>query len=1016
MAGWASSRTGTRDDPLQARLVRLDQSLGEFRPIEARLVGAAYRPPGPLTRAATPDTDAPLDVRESANAVERAALAAVPVDRARALAKMYLVTSRPERAVDALAPFVSGSHDAGFLSDTSAAYFTRARDGDGADALDAAARAVEIDPRLVEAWFNFGLASEALGQYSLAAKAWDRVIELDPGSGWARESAEKRARAPKRQSWRPQDEVEFRAAIERGDDEAAARVAERSFADARAFFEQSILATVAERWDGGDRQALTAAVSHAEVAGRALARLSADRWPVDVPLQLRALVNRGDAESGRAACIPALLDAVKLQSSDRWLEAEVRLAKAKPCNVPVPDTLILHSSFVRLATSAAQPGDDLPSQLAEVSRRASAREYFSLQGRSLRIEALLLARRAKYVEARDKYTTAEAAFSRANDKEAAAIIASLIAETDEFLGAPEAAWRARSRALAELHAIHPRPRFSIYSDVIQALVEQSLYAAALRMFDEALLDMNGQVEATLLLRAKRAILLARLGRVDDAKSDVQAAFGLLPRAGKSAPIDDFRRNVTKSEAMVALRSDPAMAVARLTNLIETSNPISKAFEAAELFFLRATAYASESDVDRADQDFRRGFDLVEQRQVNLPDHLRPAAFDRTWDAVAAAIQLHTVARSDPWGALMFAERARAAALTARAHDSQFFEGIEAFRRELPPEVGVVFLSALDDAVLSWGMSRETASFYRAPIAYAELTDLTRRFRDRLRTGSRDSFEPLGRDLYDIVLAPHARTMSRKSLLVIVPDGPLLVAPFAALLEPGGHFLIEDRAVLVAPNLRLLRALSLRRRDRTRSPSAAAFGNPKLASDLPWRLPLLPAADEEARTVAETYAGPVYVGTRATKAVFLDALRHYDVVHFAGHAVVNTGRVESSSLVLAPAAGDVGVLSPEEIAGTPIARGALVVLAACDTGEGNLFRGEGLMGLIRPFIAGGAASVVANLWPIEDEATVEFTAAFHRNVRAGLTPGRALQRVQADFASRKMPASSWAGWVVVGGYN
>ncbi len=49
--------------------------------------------------------------------------------------------------------------------------------------------------------------------------------------------------------------------MDRGDDEAAARVADRSLADARAFFEQSILSAVAERWDAGEnRQALTEAV------------------------------------------------------------------------------------------------------------------------------------------------------------------------------------------------------------------------------------------------------------------------------------------------------------------------------------------------------------------------------------------------------------------------------------------------------------------------------------------------------------------------------------------------------------------------------------------------------------------------------------------------------------------------------------------------------------------------------------------------------------------------------------
>jgi len=178
---------------------------------------------------------------------------------------------------------------------------------------------------------------------------------------------------------------------------------------------------------------------------------------------------------------------------------------------------------------------------------------------------------------------------------------------------------------------------------------------------------------------------------------------------------------------------------------------------------------------------------------------------------------------------------------------------------------------------------------------------------------------------------------------------------------------------------------------------------------------LAGAEDEAQRVAATYAGTALVGAAATKPAFLDALRRYDVVHFAGHAVVNTARA-GSSLILAPSAGDVGVLGPNEIDKAPLRRGALVVLAACESAEGEVFKGEGLMGLVRPFVAAGAGSVVANIWPLEDATAVDFSAAFHREVRAGVAPARALQRVQANFASRKMPARSWAGWVVISGYN
>jgi CHAT domain-containing protein len=169
-------------------------------------------------------------------------------------------------------------------------------------------------------------------------------------------------------------------------------------------------------------------------------------------------------------------------------------------------------------------------------------------------------------------------------------------------------------------------------------------------------------------------------------------------------------------------------------------------------------------------------------------------------------------------------------------------------------------------------------------------------------------------------------------------------------------------------------------------------------------------------VADLYGGDSIVGSLATKPAFLDGLRRHDVIHFAGHAVVSSSRTGASSLVLAPSEADSGLLSPDEIGVVSLVPGALVVLAGCDTADGATFRGEGLMGLVRPFIAAGGASVVANLWPVDDESTVEFMRAFHLEVRDGVAPALALQRIQRSFASRKLPARTWAGWIAVGGYQ
>ena len=49
---------------------------------------------------------------------------------------------------------------------------------------------------------------------------------------------------------------------------------------------------------------------------------------------------------------------------------------------------------------------------------------------------------------------------------------------------------------------------------------------------------------------------------------------------------------------------------------------------------------------------------------------------------------------------------------------------------------------------------------------------------------------------------------------------------------------------------------------------------------------------------------------------------------------------------------------------------LVVLCCCDTGKGKI-SSEGVVGLARAFLCAGARSVLAILWPIDDEGTKEF---------------------------------------------
>ena len=150
-----------------------------------------------------------------------------------------------------------------------------------------------------------------------------------------------------------------------------------------------------------------------------------------------------------------------------------------------------------------------------------------------------------------------------------------------------------------------------------------------------------------------------------------------------------------------------------------------------------------------------------------------------------------------------------------------------------------------------------------------------------------------------------------------------------------------------------------------------------------------------------------------------AMADADVLHFASHYVADDASPMSSKLLLAKVAGDDGVLRVYDLYRMSLRRTRLVVLAACQTGVERYYRGEGMIGMSRAFIAAGVPTVVASQWPVDSDATEELMVSFHRHRRAdGLPAAEALRRAQLDMlGSRTHGRYSpyyWAAFVVIGG--
>ncbi len=129
------------------------------------------------------------------------------------------------------------------------------------------------------------------------------------------------------------------------------------------------------------------------------------------------------------------------------------------------------------------------------------------------------------------------------------------------------------------------------------------------------------------------------------------------------------------------------------------------------------------------------------------------------------------------------------------------------------------------------------------------------------------------------------------------------------------------------------------------------------------------------------------------------LSQYRFLHFATHGIADLKNPELSGIVLSlfldkqakPA--DKGYLRLGDIFNLNFAAD-LIVLSACDTGEGKDVNGEGLVGLTRGLMYAGAERVAVSLWQVDDMGVPELMKEFYTQMlKQGKSPTVALRAAQ-----------------------
>ena len=561
-------------------------------------------------------------------------------------------------------------------------------------------------------------------------------------------------------------------------------------------------------------------------------------------------------------------------------------------------------------------------------------------------------------------------------------------------------------------------------------------------------------------RYDEATILSNLAQIADARGDLglamdlyQQAFALLEKWGPSSiERAETLRRIGQLYRRTARLEQAAQHLARAVEALESqvgrlgaSQDLQAAYrarheeiyrEAIEIELERGRSAEAFHLVERSRA--RSFLTLLAERDLTFSGEL-PAALERSRQDNAAHYDqaLRALARTPADGEAARAslhqellrlrqERDRIAAEIRKAsprlaelREPQPLD-LEAARKVLDPGTLALSYSVGKERTALFAVTREGMTVKILPIGDERLRREVEGFLEKVR-----SQEKPAADLYRELIGPVADLVERSERVLILPDGPLHLLPFGALVRDG-RYLIEERPLHTALSLTVYG--TLRAPAPARGPAnLVAFGDPRFPEGMQAKSGLgpglrrfdwsaLPYSRREVERIAGVYpAASLYLGEEATEER-AKSIRDARILHFATHGYTDDRTPLDSALVLtipeAPAPGrDNGLLQVWEIFESVRIDADLVVLSACESALGRELSGEGMIGLTRAFQYAGARSVVASLWSVTDQVTAELMARFHRHLAAGLSKDQALRAAQLELIREPVRIATPGGQTV-----
>ena len=162
---------------------------------------------------------------------------------------------------------------------------------------------------------------------------------------------------------------------------------------------------------------------------------------------------------------------------------------------------------------------------------------------------------------------------------------------------------------------------------------------------------------------------------------------------------------------------------------------------------------------------------------------------------------------------------------------------------------------------------------------------------------------------------------------------------------------------------------------------------------------LKGAKKEVTRVAKLLKGKAMFEEEATEANFKANANDHAVILLSMHGLVNLQQPNFSELLFDfghdPISKEDNLLRPIEIYQMNL-NADLIVLSACDTGNGKLYPGEGVFSFSRAFAAAGVPSTMMTLWKVDDRSTSQIVISFFEFLKKGMPKDIALQKAKLQY--------------------